>query len=55
MPKWLSSLLVAAGFLALVGLAFLPRSLSINIEINDTSSHHTIAAPQSDPNSREND
>jgi hypothetical protein len=32
MPRWLSSLLIVIGFLALIGLAFVPRS--VNVEVN---------------------
>ena len=41
MPKWLSSTLIAFGFFALVGLAFLPREVEVtvtnNIKSNATS------------------
>ncbi len=49
MPKWVSILLIVAGFFALVGLAFLPRVVEINIEINDSSSHHAVGTPHADP------
>lgn len=44
MPKWLSSLLIAAGFFALVGLAFFPRFLEVHVTITDNSSK-TFGAP----------
>ena len=49
MPKWVSILLVVAGFFALVGLAFLPRVVEVNIEINDSSSHGVIGTPHAEP------
>jgi hypothetical protein len=56
MPKWLSALLIVAGFFALVGLAFFPRTIEVNIEIIDNSrdeAHypgpHDEAAPLSAP------
>jgi hypothetical protein len=36
MPKWLSSTLIAIGFIALVILAFVPR----NVEVNVTNDIH---------------
>ena len=39
MPKWLSSLLIAAGFFALVGLAFFPRFLEVHVVITDNSTN----------------
>jgi hypothetical protein len=44
MPKWLSFLLITAGFFALVGLAFLPRVLEVHVVINDHSTN-TFGAP----------
>lgn len=49
MPKWVSILLVIAGFFALIGLAFLPRIVEVNIEINDSSSHGVVGTPHADP------
>ncbi len=50
MPKWLSSLLIAAGFFALVGLAFFPRTVEVNIEITDNSrDEEHYAAPHDAP------
>ena len=42
MPKWLSSLLIVVGFLALVGLAFLPRTIEVNVvtNVDDSDIHH---------------
>lgn len=54
MPKWVSVLLVIAGFFALIGLAFLPRVVEVNIEINDSSSHGVVGTPHADP-SKEDD
>lgn len=34
MPKWLSSTLIACGFFALVGLAFLPREIEVTVTNN---------------------
>ena len=31
MPKWLSAALIIIGFLALIGLAFLPRTIEVNV------------------------
>lgn len=44
MPKWLSSFLIIAGFLALVGLAFMPRNVEVAVTITDNS-ERTGAAP----------
>ncbi len=44
MPKWLSSLLIAAGFFALIGLAFFPRFVEVHIVIMDNSTN-TFGAP----------
>ncbi|MDZ7627650.1 MAG: hypothetical protein U5J99_04470 [Parvularculaceae bacterium] len=44
MPKWLSSLVIAAGFFALVGLAFIPRFVEVHITITDNSTK-TVGAP----------
>lgn len=49
MPKWVSILLIVAGFFALVGLAFLPRVVEINIEINDSSTHGVTGTPHAEP------
>ena len=40
MPKWLSSTLIACGFFALVGLAFLPREIEVTVtnNVKNTSS-----------------
>jgi hypothetical protein len=55
-PKWLSSLLIAAGFFALVGLAFFPRFLEVHVVITDNSTNtfgapgdHSAPAPIADP------
>lgn len=34
MPKWLSSLMIFIGFIALIVLAILPRNLEINVTTN---------------------
>jgi hypothetical protein len=39
MPRWLSNLLIVLGFLALVGLAFLPRVVTVTVQVEDHSSH----------------
>lgn len=36
MPRWLLSFLIIAGFLALIGLAFLPRSVIVTVNIDDS-------------------
>lgn len=33
MPKWLSTTMIVIGFLALVGLAFFPRNVEINVTV----------------------
>jgi hypothetical protein len=33
-PKWLSSILIVIGFIALVVLAFLPRNLEVTVTTN---------------------
>jgi hypothetical protein len=48
-PKWVSILLIVAGFFAIVGLAFVPRVLEINIEINDSSTHGVVGTPHAEP------
>jgi len=54
--RWLSAMLIIAGFLALVGLAFLPRNLEVNVTITDNSTKnfrapggHSAPAPIADP------
>ena len=50
MPKWLSSLMIAVGFLALIVLAILPRNVSVDVNVkthvdhptNHTEAHTTI-------------
>lgn len=56
MPKWLSAILIVAGFFALFGLAFLPRNLEVNVTITDNSTKnfhapgdHSAPAPIADP------
>ena len=56
MPKWVATLLIVAGFFALVGLAFLPRNLEIDVIITDNSTNtfgargdHSAPAPIADP------
>lgn len=39
MPRWLQSTLTVLGFLALVGLAFMPRFVEVNVVITDQSVH----------------
>lgn len=34
MPKWLSSILIVIGFVALVALAILPRNVAVNVTTN---------------------
>jgi hypothetical protein len=55
-PKWLSSLLIVAGFFAIVGLAFMPRNLEVEVIITDHSKNtfgapgdHSLAAPIPEP------
>jgi hypothetical protein len=43
-PKWLSSLLIVAGFFAIVGLAFMPRILEVHVVIYDQSTN-TFGGP----------
>jgi len=43
MPNWLSSLLIVAGFVALVGLAFVPRFIEVNVVISDNSTRNLQA------------
>ncbi|MFN0024968.1 MAG: hypothetical protein ACKVS5_13830 [Parvularculaceae bacterium] len=57
MPRSLSSLLIAIGFLALVAMALLPSSVTIMIEVNDSSTdeivygaHALPAEPRDDSN-----
>ncbi|MBY0423158.1 MAG: hypothetical protein K2Q06_12705 [Parvularculaceae bacterium] len=50
MPRWVSTTLIVIGFLALVGLAFVPRNVAVNVTINaddrDVSGHeHAEPAP----------
>lgn len=59
MPKWLSALLIVVGFFALVGLAFFPRTINVNIEITDNSTSevfhtgaHDTAVPIVDSESK---
>ena len=50
MPKWLSSLMIVVGFLALIVLAILPRNVSVDVNVkthvdhptNHTEAHTTI-------------
>lgn len=56
MPKWVSTLPVVAGFFALVGLAFLPRNLEVDVILTDNSTStfgargdHSAPAPIADP------
>ena len=42
MPKWLSSILIVVGFLALIALAFLPRNIEITITTNNDNSDTLI-------------
>ena len=45
MPKWLSSLLVTIGFLALVALAILPRNVEVTVTTNvqeNSTVHKTV-------------
>ena len=57
MPKWLSSFLIVIGFLALIGLAFLPRTIEVTVTTNvddrdtmivggDYDNSHSSAAPE---------
>jgi hypothetical protein len=34
MPKWLSSMMIVVGFLALIVLAFLPRNVEVTVTTN---------------------
>jgi hypothetical protein len=42
MPKWLSSLLIVVGLLALIGLAFMPRNIEVTVITNVNDSDTTI-------------
>ena len=37
MPKWLSSLLIAIGFLALIVLAVLPRNVEVEVTVTSNN------------------
>ncbi len=43
MPKWLSSLMIFIGFMALVAIAMLPRNIEVTVTTNvkQASSHST--------------
>ncbi|MBL4619076.1 MAG: hypothetical protein JKX88_03120 [Marinicaulis sp.] len=34
MPKWLSSMMIVVGFLALIVLAFIPRNVEVTVTTN---------------------
>ena len=42
MPKWLSSMLIIIGFLALVAMALLPRNIEVTVSTNvdDRDKHY---------------
>lgn len=42
MPKWLSSLLIAIGFIALVILAVLPRDVDITVNVKEDTAIATV-------------
>ena len=57
MPKWLSSFLIVIGFMALIGLAFLPRTIDVTVTTNvddrdtmivggDYDTSHSSVAPE---------
>lgn len=53
MPKWLSSLIIFLGFIALIALALLPRNISVDVTTNvknDTTNHTTINNYKADHN-----
>lgn len=46
MPRWLSSILIIAAFLALFVLAFIPRNLEVNVTTNvDDRDYEVNRAP----------
>ena len=49
MPKWLSSMLIIIGFLALVAMALLPRNIEVTVSTNvdDRDVHHNLSATDS--------
>ncbi|MFN3959863.1 MAG: hypothetical protein ACK4NP_08120 [Parvularculaceae bacterium] len=56
MPRWLSSLVIVAGFFALVGLALFPRFIEVNVVFADNSTRnlhapgdHSAPAPVTKP------
>ena len=53
MPRWLSSLMIVIGFLALVAMALLPKNIWVNVEVNtsvksDETINHNHAEPSGD-------
>jgi hypothetical protein len=53
MPRWLVSFIILVGFLALVGLAFLPRS--IHVEVNVDGSYRAPGEETTNQNAGEPD
>ena len=57
MPKWLSSLMIFIGFVALVAIALLPRNIEVTVTTNvkqassnsTTHNHHGMTDTLSDP------
>ena len=50
MPRWVSTTLIVIGFLAIVGLAFMPRHVEVNVTINSddrvvTGQEHAAPVP----------
>ena len=49
MPRWLTSFLIVVGFLALVAMALLPKSVSVNINISDNAAPAVPPPPAAPP------
>lgn len=64
MPRWLVSFIILVGFLALVALAFVPRTIEVNVNIDgsyratseETTNHNgpsdAAGEPENEPPSR---
>ena len=56
MPRWLSSILITIGFVALVALALLPRNVTVTVQVDAETNQsfynaapHDMAAANSQP------
>ncbi len=56
MPRWLSSLMILIGFLALVALAILPKNVTVIVDVdsqteveNETTINHNGPVPLEGP------